>query len=131
MTAALAMLAGLICILAGVLKLGQVAQFFTPIFYLLPEATLGAIVVVAISGMVKVAKLKHLYHVRRVDFILAVVALLAVLTFETLQALLFAVIISIFALVWYASKPKLAMLGSVPKRLEYSDIRKTTPCQAC
>lgn len=31
----------------------------TPLFYLSPEATLGAIVVVAISGMVKVAKLKH------------------------------------------------------------------------
>ena len=119
--------AGAHCQMSGIiaaLVTALVALFFTPLFYLLPEATLGAIVVVAISGMVKVAKLKHLYHVRRVDFILAVVALLAVLTLETLQALLFAVIISIFALVWHASKPKLAVLGRVPKRLEYSDIRR-------
>ena len=93
-----------------------VALFFTQFFYALPEATLGAIVIVAVSGMVKVAKFKHLYHVRRADFVLAVVALLAVLTFETLEALLIAVIVSLFALVWRASQPRLAVLGRVPRQ---------------
>ena len=37
-----------------------VALFFTQWFYALPEATLGAIVIVAVSGMVKVGKIKHL-----------------------------------------------------------------------
>jgi len=101
-----------------------VALFFTQWFYALPEAALGAIVVVAVSGMVKVAKLKHLQHVRRTDFVLAVVALLAVLTFETLQALLIAVIVSLFALVWRASHPRLAVLGRIPDRLDFSDIRR-------
>jgi SulP family sulfate permease len=98
-----------------------VALFFTQFFYALPEAALGAIVIVAVSGMVKVAKVKHLYAVRRSDFILAIVALLAVLTFETLEALLIAVIVSLFALVWRASQPKLAVLGRVPDRLDFSD----------
>jgi SulP family sulfate permease len=80
--------------------------------------------VVAISSMVKVEKMKHLYRVRRVDFVLALVALLSVLTFETLQALLFAVIISLFALVWYASHPKLAVLGRAPNSLDFSDVRR-------
>ena len=101
-----------------------VALFFTQWFYALPEAALGAIVIVAVSGMVKVAKLKHLYRVRRADFVLAVVALLAVLTFETLEALLIAVIVSLFALVWRASHPRLAVLGRVPGRLDFSDIRR-------
>jgi MFS superfamily sulfate permease-like transporter len=74
--------------------------------------------------MVKVAKLKHLYRVRRADFLLAVVALLAVLTFETLQALLIAVIISIFALVWRSSLSRLAVLGRVPNRLDFSDVKR-------
>jgi high affinity sulfate transporter 1 len=60
-----------------------VALFFTQFFYALPEAALGAIVIVAVSGMIKFAKMQHLYRVRRADFVLAVVALLAVLTFET------------------------------------------------
>jgi len=92
-----------------------VALFFTQFFYALPEAALGAIVIVAVSGMVKVAKIKHLYQVRRSDFILAIVALLAVLTFETLEALLIAVIVSLFALVWRASQPKLADSAYSPR----------------
>jgi high affinity sulfate transporter 1 len=101
-----------------------VALFFTQFFYALPEPALGAIVIVAVSGMVKVAKLKHLYQVRRTDFFLAVVALLAVLTFETLEALLIAVIVSLFALVWRASQPKLAVLGRAPNSLQFSDVRR-------
>ena len=101
-----------------------VALFFTQWFYALPEAALGAIVIVAVSGMVKVDKLKHLYHVRRADFALAVVALLAVLTFETLEALLIAVIVSLFALVWRASQPRLAVLGRAPNSLQFRDIRR-------
>jgi MFS superfamily sulfate permease-like transporter len=101
-----------------------VALFFTPFFYALPEAALGAIVIVAVSGMVKVVKIKHLYRVRREDFILAMVALLAVLTFETLEALLIAVVVSLFALVLRASQPRLAVLGRVPDSLQFSDIRR-------
>ena len=101
-----------------------VALFFTQLFYALPEAALGAIVIVAVSGMVKVAKIRHLYKVRRSDFILAVVALLAVLTFETLEALLIAVIVSLFALVLRASRPRLAVLGRAPDSLQFNDIRR-------
>ena len=113
--------------MSGIIAAGVtvvVALFFTQFFYALPEAALGAIVIVAVSGMVKVAKLKHLYQVRRADFVLAIVALLAVLTFETLQALLIAVIVSLFALVWRTSQPRLAVLGRVPGRLIFSDIRR-------
>lgn len=101
-----------------------VALFFTQFFYALPEATLGAIVIVAVSGMIKVGKIKHLQKVRRSDFVLAIVALLAVLTFETLEALLIAVIVSLFALVLRASQAKLAVLGRVPDRLEFTDIHR-------
>ena len=61
---------------------------------------------------------------RRTDFVLAVVALLAVLTFETLEALLIAVLVSLFALVWRVSKPRLAVLGRVPDSLNFSDVRR-------
>jgi MFS superfamily sulfate permease-like transporter len=100
-----------------------VALFFTQLFYYLPEATLGVIVIVAVSHMVKVDQMRHLYHVRRADFYLALVALLAVMTIEILEGLLLAVIMSIFALVWHASKPKLAVLGRVPKSMTFSNTR--------
>ena len=101
-----------------------VALFFTGLFRQLPEAVLGAIVIVAVSGMVKVAGFRRLIRVRRVDAFLAVVALLAVLTFETLQALLVAVIVSLFALVWRTSQPRLAVLGRVPDALDFTDVHR-------
>ena len=101
-----------------------VALFFTQFFYALPEAALGAIVIVAVSGMVKLGKIKRLSRVRRSDFVLAIVALLAVMTFETLEALLISVIVSLFALVLRTSQPGLAVLGRVPGRLIWNDIRR-------
>ena len=110
-------------IIAAVLT-AVVALFFTQFFYALPEATLGAIVIVAVSSMVKIPKLKHLYNVRRADFTLAIIAMLAVMTFETLEALLISVVVSLFALVWRASNLKLAILGREPNSLEFSDIQR-------
>ena len=42
----------------------------TPMFRSLPEATLGAIVVVALSGMFRVREIRRLFRVRRSDFLL-------------------------------------------------------------
>lgn len=113
--------------MSGIIAAGVtviVALFFTQFFYALPEAALGAIVIVAVSGMVKVSKINHLYKVRKSDFVLAIVALLAVLTFETLEALFIAVVVSLFALVLRASQPKLAVLGRSPNSLQFSDIHR-------
>jgi MFS superfamily sulfate permease-like transporter len=99
-----------------------VALFFTQFFYYLPEATKNRHR--AVSHMVKVKQLRHLYKLRRLDFYLAVIALLAVCTIEILQALLLAVIISIFALVWHASQPKVEVLGRIPISMNFSSIRR-------
>lgn len=101
-----------------------VAVSLTGLFHDLPEAVLGAIVIVAISGMVKVSKMIQLSRVRTADFVLAVVAFLAALTFETLQALLIAVLVSLFALVVRASQPRLAILGRVPNGTEFTDTER-------
>lgn len=45
-----------------------VALFLTPLFEPLPEATLGAIVIVAVFGMMKVGKMRQLWKLRRIDF---------------------------------------------------------------
>ncbi len=56
-----------------------VALFLTPLFEPLPEATLGAIVIVAVFGMMKVDKMRRLWKLRRIDFWLAMIALVGVL----------------------------------------------------
>jgi high affinity sulfate transporter 1 len=101
-----------------------VALFFTPFFAPLPEAVLGAVVIVAIAGMVKVKAIQRLYRLNRTDFTLAIVAMLGVLTFEALEGLLIAVILSLLILVWRASQSKLSILGREPGRILFSDSRR-------
>ena len=89
-----------------------VALFLTPLFRDLPEATLAAIVVVAVYGMFKWREMLRLYSLRRVDFLLALVTFLGVLTFdEALWALLLAVVLSLLALVWRTSQGRVVQLG--------------------
>lgn len=101
-----------------------VALFFTPFFAPLPEAVLAAVVVVAVSGMIKVKAIHRLYLLNRFDFWLAVVAVFGVLTFDALEGLLIAVILSLLALIWRASQSNLSVLGREPGRFILSDTRR-------
>jgi len=85
---------------------------------------LGAVVIVAIIGMIKVKAIRRLYSLNRTDFTLAIVALLGVLTFDALEGLLIAVILSLLALVWRASQSRLSVLGREPGRILFSDSRR-------
>jgi high affinity sulfate transporter 1 len=109
--------AGMQTQMAGIVAAGftvLVALFLTGLFEGLPEATLGAIVIVAVSSMVKTQRLRELYTLKRTDFALAAVALLAVLSLETLTALMFAVALSIVLLVVRAAQAPLRRLGEQP-----------------
>ncbi len=100
-----------------------VALFLTPLFEPLPEATLGAIVIVAVTGMMKVGKLRRLWQLRRIDFWLAMIALLGVLVMPTLEALAIAVVASLGVLVWRASEGRLTFLGRASGGLEPVDLQ--------
>jgi SulP family sulfate permease len=100
-----------------------VALFLTPLFEPLPEATLGAIVVVAVFGMMKVAKMRQLWDLRRADFWLAMIALVGVLVVPTLEALGIAVVVSLGMLIWRVSQPRLTFLGRASGGLEPVDLR--------
>ena len=106
-----------------------VALFLTPLFEPLPEATLGAIVIVAVMGMMKVGKLRRLWELRRVDFWLAMIALVGVLIMPTLEALGIAVVASLGVLVWRTSEGRLTFLGRASGGLEPVDLR-TAPTAA-
>jgi sulfate permease, SulP family len=100
-----------------------VALFLTPLFTNLPEATLGAIVIVAVSGMFKWQEILRFYKLRRLDFILALVTFLGVLTFEeALWALLLAVVLSLLALVWRTSQGRVSELGLGREKLIFEEM---------
>lgn len=94
----------------------------TPLFTNLPEATLGAVVVVAIRGMMDTKAMQRFFQLRRWEFGLAMVALAGVLALDVLPGLVLAVVLSLLLLIYRASRPYLALLGRVPGTNEFSDI---------
>lgn len=88
-----------------------IALFFTPLFRDLPEAALGAIVIVAVSEMMRIGPMRRLWHLRRADFMFAMVALIGVLVFDILAGLAIAVAVSLGAVVWRASEARLQVSG--------------------
>jgi sulfate permease, SulP family len=95
----------------------------TGLFEQLPEATLGAVVIVAVAELIDFPALRRLYRVwssrlgaiygpaARVDFLAALAALFGVLVFDTLPGLFIGIAVSVLLLVYRASRPNVAVLG--------------------
>ena len=99
---------------SGLVTAGAVALALTllaPLFDLMPEATLGAVVFVAAIGLVQVERFRGIAAVRRRDAVLAVVALVSVLFIGALQGIFVSVILSLTALLYEANHPQVYVLG--------------------
>jgi high affinity sulfate transporter 1 len=101
-----------------------VALFLTGLFAPLPEATLGGIVVVAVSGMVKMGELRRLWRIRRADFTLAVVALTGVLVLDVLPGLVIAVLVSVLVVIYRAAYARISLLGQESGELVDSRLHR-------
>jgi SulP family sulfate permease len=100
-------LAGIATALVVVLTL----LFLTPLFENLPQATLGAVVIVAVVGLVDPAALGRIRQLRVRDFALGLVALAGVLVLGVLGGVLLAVIVSMLTLIHETNNPPIEMLG--------------------
>jgi sulfate permease, SulP family len=103
--------------LAGLIAAGLVlltGAFLAPLFKDLPEATLGAIVIVAVSGFFRVAELRRFAYVRRSAIFTALLALVGVLALGVLQGLVVAAGLSLVYVVERLSRPSVGALARNP-----------------
>ena len=87
--------------------------FLTGLFFYLPEATLGAIVVHAVWKLIDFHKLKRMMAVRREDFYAGVASFAGVLIFGILEGVIIGVVLSLLILIYRASFPSATELGRV------------------
>ena len=87
--------------------------FLTGLFYNLPEATLGAIVVHAVWGLIDTGKLRRMWQVRKEDFWAAMIALAGVLLIDVLQGIVIGILLSLLILIYRASFPAATKLGQI------------------
>jgi MFS superfamily sulfate permease-like transporter len=85
-----------------------------PLFHNLPEAVLGAIVIYAVTRMMKVSELKRFYQFHVDEFAQAMLALLGVVTVGILPGLAIAIALSLLRFIWGASHLSVSHLRPVP-----------------
>ena len=85
--------------------------FLAGLFENLPEATLAAVVIHAVSGMIDFSKLARLWRVHRDEFVLAMGALLGVIVIGILAGVLIGVLLSLGLLIRRLDHPHASILG--------------------
>ena len=98
--------------------------FLTGLLANLPKATLAAVVLTAVAGLIDVRELRRFWHVSRPDFVAAAAALAGVLLLGILEGILLAALVSVLIMLIRASRPHVAFLGRVPGTTFYSDIAR-------
>jgi MFS superfamily sulfate permease-like transporter len=88
--------------------------FLMPFFQNLPQATLGAIVIFAMIGLLEPSYFRRLYRISRPEFWYATAAFLGELFLGTLPGVLLGVILSLLVLIRRVTRPGTAVIGRMP-----------------
>ena len=100
--------------LVSALLILLVVVFLSGLLQALPQPVLGALVLVAVTGLFKVKALQRLWRFSRAEFAVAMAALLGVLGSGLLRGVLIGAVLSILILLRRASRPPTTELGRVP-----------------
>ena len=88
--------------------------FLAPLISLMPEATLGALVLVAAAGLVQISEFRDMAQIRRTELIWALLAFSGVIVLGILEGILVAILISLFTLLIEVDHPPVYVLGRKP-----------------
>jgi SulP family sulfate permease len=100
--------------------------FLAGLFADLPQPVLGAIVIWAVSGMIKPARLTQYWQARSLEFWAALGALLGVLVINILPGVAIGVALSFILLIHTIDHPHIALLGRSRDGSRYSDLEDDT-----
>jgi sulfate permease, SulP family len=98
--------------------------FLTPLFSSLPQAALGAIIIMAVVGLVDVAEMRHIAGVKRSDIISMAVAFVATLVLGIEIGIAVAIVTSMLVVFARMSSPHTAVLGRVEGTTTYRNVAR-------
>jgi high affinity sulfate transporter 1 len=88
--------------------------FLAPLISLMPQATLGALVLVAAAGLIKVDEFRKIGQVSNRELAWALVAFAGVVLIGTLEGILVAIALSLLNLIYQANHPPVYEVGRKP-----------------
>jgi sulfate permease, SulP family len=98
--------------------------FLASIFEKLPSATLGAIVIDAMVGLVTFRDMRRYYRINRPDWVFFMGAMIGILCFGIIAGILIGVILSLLLLIARASRTSVRPLGRERGSGVYHDARR-------
>lgn len=98
--------------------------FLMPIFQYLPHAVLGAIIFIAVLGLIDIKIAKVLWATDRYDFVMLMASFLGTLVFGIEWGIGFGILISLLVLVYKTSKPHMAVLGRVGDTTYFRNLER-------
>lgn len=108
-------------IVTAVIVLSTIA-FLTPLLTSLPDAALGAIIVMAIIGLIDVKEMRHIAAVKRSDLIGLSVSFVATLALGVELGIGVAVVASMLVVFARMSRPHSAVLGRIADTTTYRNV---------
>jgi SulP family sulfate permease len=97
--------------------------FLAPLIGLMPEATLGALVLVAAAGLIKVGEFRAIGRIRRHELVWAIITFAGVVILGTLEGILVAVVASMLDIIFQANHPPVYVLGRKPGTQVFRPLR--------
>lgn len=98
--------------------------FFTPVFYYLPEAVLGAIIVVAVFGLLDFTVPKQLLKYSKRELVILNITLIITAVIGIKEGIFTGVVLSLVMLIYRTTKPHIAILGRIPNTHFYRNIKR-------
>jgi SulP family sulfate permease len=91
-------------------------MLFTPLLYHLPHATLAAVIMMAVFGLVNLRALLHIWRVHHADGVIAVITFMLTLAFAPHldQAIIVGVLLSLGLYLYHSMEPRVVALARHP-----------------
>jgi len=96
--------------------------FFTDLLYYLPEATLSAIIISAVLGLVDIQIVSHLKTIKPSDMWLLVLTFVCTLCIGVIEGIMIGVLASLTLFVFETTRPHTALLGRVPGTDDFRNV---------
>lgn len=119
---------GLAAIITAIL-IGISLLFLTPLFYHIPKAILGSIIMVAVFGLIDIEEVKHLWKVKKDDLGMLAFTFFATLILGVKTGIFLAVGVSMVWFVIKTTRPHFAVIGQLPDSKAYRNIERHSNAQ--
>ena len=113
----------LAAIISGLI-VGVTLLFLTPVFFYLPKAVLGAIIVVAVYGLLDFSMPKELLTYSKRELIILNITLIVTATVGIKEGIFIGIILSLAMLIYRSTKPHFAVLGQVKDTHFYRNVNR-------